>query len=223
MWRSIFNFQKLKKIRTVEQWELDLLKNTLLKLPVSYHQLIEQIDAKLIKTVQAGLGNIPHWMTFGFDKEIVSKYDRPRDASFMLVHIQVFDIISQKYLEYKIGCASGTLAGYSINCNDPFDIDLTNINTRYFQKRMLVPDQYNKIKKLFTTSELKLINPSDVYAVELGQKKIYHLTDLKGNDGDFLGIDDEKNIYRITHDPFEIKLLDIPLVQSLEENIDFNR
>lgn len=38
-----------------------------------------------------------------------------------------------------------------------------------------------------------------------------------------LGIDDEKNIYRITHDPFEIKLLDIPLVQALEENIDFNR
>lgn len=213
MWKKLFDRKARKERRKIEQWELDLLKNTLQKLPTEYHNLIKQVDAGLLKSVLSGLGDLPHWKTFGFNSEIVNKYDKPQEPSFDLTNIFVFDRLSNTYLKYIIGCASGLLIGYSINSDKEFDIDVYNIDVRYFQKRIDVPDGYHQIKEKFTPSEQKLINPSDVYEIELGQKRYYHLMDVK--DGDFIGMDDGKNVYLITHDPFEIKLLELPLVQIL--------
>jgi hypothetical protein len=47
--------------------------------------------------------------------------------------------------------------------------------------------------------------------VKLRGSLYYHLRDLE--DGDFIGIDADKIIYKITHDPFEI----IPLNETLEQ------
>lgn len=47
MFLRLFGKRKRKKIREVEQWELCLLKNAILKLPSRYHYLIGQIDAGL--------------------------------------------------------------------------------------------------------------------------------------------------------------------------------
>lgn len=208
MWKRLF---RRKGRRRIEQWEMDLLKNTLQKLPCQYHYLLEQIDANLLETVLSGLGDLPHWKTFGYNSKIVDRYDKPDEASYLLVNIQVFDKKSGKYLEYTIGCTSGTLAGYSINCDNEFDIDVVNIDTRYFKKKMIVSNDYFRIEKLLTFEERKLIIPSNVYEVKLEQKTFYHLVDLEN--GDFIAIDLRKNVYCITHDPYEIKLLN----SSLEE------
>lgn len=46
----------------------------------------------------------------------------------------------------------------------------------------------------------------------------YHIYDLKDGDGDFIGIDEKKNVYKITHDPYEITLLEKTLIELLREN-----
>ena len=55
--------------------------------------------------------------------------------------------------------------------------------------------------------------------VILEGKTYYHLMDLADGDGDFIGMDLKKRVYLITHDPFEIKLLDKPLREILEKNL----
>lgn len=222
MWKKLFDIKGCKKRRNVEQWELDLLINTLRKLPVEYRFLIDQVETGLLKRVLTGLGDLPHWKTFGFNPEVVNKYDKPREPSFDLTNIFVFDKISNGYLEYMIGCASGMIIGYSINSDEGFDIDVTDINTQHFQKKMIASNDYFRIKQLFTPGEQKLINPSDVYEVELNRKKYYHLMDIKNGDGDFIGMDINKNIFLITHDPSEIKQLNSPIEQILSGNIDLN-
>lgn len=77
--------------------------------------------------------------------------------------------------------------------------------------------EFDAIKHLLNEEELLLIDPVDVYEVELDGKIYYHVRELE--DGDFIGIDDKKNIYKLTHDPYEIMLLNKPLVEVLKADV----
>lgn len=50
------------------------------------------------------------------------------------------------------------------------------------------------------------INENDIYAISLNGKEYYHLKELE--DGDFIGIDKDNKIYKITHDPYMIQELE---------------
>lgn len=77
--------------------------------------------------------------------------------------------------------------------------------------------EFDAIRHLFNEEELSLIDPIDVYEVELEGKIYYHVRELE--DGDFIGIDDEKNVYKLTHDPYEITLLNKSLVEVLKADV----
>jgi len=59
-------------------------------------------------------------------------------------------------------------------------------------------------------SEAKIFSPNDVYEVEIQGIHLLHLRDL--DDGDFVAIDKEKSIYKVTHSPVKL----VPLHISLE-------
>ena len=46
-------------------------------------------------------------------------------------------------------------------------------------------------------------------------KEYFHIKDLE--DGDFIGIDERKVVYKITHDPMEVKALDKKIMDVLKE------
>lgn len=217
--KQMLEWRSQMRPRKVEQWELDLLRNTLQKLPAEYHSLIRQIDDNLLETVRAGLGDLPAWMTFGFNRDVVDKYDDPREKSYFITNIYVFAKQLNKYLNYTIGCASGMICGYSITGATEYVIDVTNINVDHFKRQTLFYEDYQKIEGSLTDSERDLLNPGDVYEIKLEGKTYYHLMDLADGDGDFIGMDLKKRVYLITHDPFGIKLLDKPLREILEKNL----
>jgi uncharacterized pyridoxamine 5'-phosphate oxidase family protein len=72
------------------------------------------------------------------------------------------------------------------------------------------------LKKLLSPKELKLINPSDVYIVTLNNKEYFHLIDIE--DGDFYGMDMGKNLYKITHNPYDLEKIDVNLSKLLDMN-----
>ena len=92
------------------------------------------------------------------------------------------------------------------------------------QKELLEKDQLEDrvkyleessiLSKVFSRMELDLLNPSEVYEVELDGKTYYHIQDLE--DGDFIATDKEKRVYSITHDPFEVTLLSEDLLGYLK-------
>ena len=54
--------------------------------------------------------------------------------------------------------------------------------------------------------------------MSLNGKTYYHVQDITDGDGDFIGIDADKNVYEFRHDPFEITLLTEPLETILKNN-----
>lgn len=65
-----------------------------------------------------------------------------------------------------------------------------------------IHDNRSKIKDLLSENDSKMIAHSEIYEVNLDGKKYYHIADL--GDGDFIGINEQKILVKVTHFPFSI-------------------
>ena len=146
----------------------------------------------------------------------MNRFEDKADRSFIIKKVFVFDKGIGQYAEINFVVGYGILLGYSMPDVLVTQPDPNNIKVDSFQIEYFGEDEFENIKSIFSVSELKLIDPVDVYEVELDGKIYYHIKEL--GDGDFIGIDKEKNIYKITHDPYEVLRLDKPLEKVLEEN-----
>lgn len=196
----------LFKRTKLESWETNLLINVFNKVSIDDSTLfIRQINDGLFRGVLIGVSDIDGYVGFSYNSKVYNKFYDKNGRNFKLENIKVFDIKSNKYLNFAIYFSFGVINGYSVERNGKYKLDVSNINTDGFQKKYFDTTDYDKISKIFTPREKELLNPSEIYLVKLESKNYYHLKDLE--DGDFLGIDINKNIYKITHDPFEINLL----------------
>lgn len=79
----------------------------------------------------------------------------------------------------------------------------------------MVTEDFDRIAHVLTQEERMAISASDIYSVRIEGKEYFHLMDLE--DGDFIGIDIGKNVYRITHDPVNVTWLDDTILNSLKK------
>lgn len=200
----MFNFFKRTKILP---WEIELLKNIIKKLPKEYDYLFRQIDQNLFNGVLIGLSEIPGYVGFSFNPQVHDNFYDKNGRNYKLTGIKVFNKKSNSFLDVNIYIVFGMINGYSIE--GKFDIDVNNIEINNFRKEMIDNSDFEKIANIFNDAELKVINPSEIYEVELNGISYYHIKDLE--DGNFIGIDEKKNIYKIIHDPFKI----IPVSENL--------
>jgi hypothetical protein len=196
----------LFKRTKLESWETDLLINVFNKISIDDSMLfISQINDGLFRGVLIGMSDIDGYVGFSYNSKVYNKFYDKKGRNFKLENIKVYDIKSNKYLNFTIYFSFGVINGYSVEGNRKYKLDVSNIITNGFQKKYFDTSDYDQISEIFTERERELLNPSEIYLVKLSDKNYYHLKDLE--DGDFLGIDRHKNIYKITHDPFEINLL----------------
>ncbi|CAD0009850.1 hypothetical protein [Flavobacterium chungangense] len=200
----------LFKRTKIENKEIQLLRNTIIKLPVPYSDLINQIDDGLFKGVLTNASDIPGYIAFTFNPEVLRKYDQENEKDFKLYNIKVYDKKTLVYLPYEIYILSGTISGYSLGGGKKNDIDIEKIDISNFKKEFIGISDYNRIENLLNKKEKTLLNPSEVYSVFLNEKEYFHIKDL--SDGDFIGIDSNKNVYKITHDPF--------IIEKINESIE---
>ncbi|RTY85522.1 hypothetical protein EKM00_14275 [Flavobacterium sp. RSP15] len=196
----------LFKRTKLESWETNLLTNVLNKLPINNSKLfISQINDGLVRGVLIGMSDIDGYIGFSYNSKVYNKFYDKNGRNFKLENIKVYDTKLSKYLNLTIYFSFGLINGYSIEGSRKYKLDVSKINTSGFQKIYFDTNDYNEISNILTVRERELINPSEVYLVKLNNKDFYHLKDLE--DGDFLGMDMYKKIYKITQDPFEINLI----------------
>ncbi|MDN3675579.1 hypothetical protein QWY99_21335 [Flavobacterium branchiarum] len=176
-----------------------------MKLPSSYIGFLNQIDDGLFRGVITNITDIPGYVAFTFKSTILKKYEKPNEKDFKLFNIEVFDKKLQIYLPYEIYISSGTICGYSLVGNKKIEIDIDKINTSNFKKEFIGLSDYNRIQNLMSDGEKMVLNPSDVYSIFINKKEYFHIKDLE--DGDFIGIDSEKIVYKITHDTHGVRTL----------------
>ncbi|MGN8055124.1 hypothetical protein ACTJKN_02550 [Pedobacter sp. 22163] len=207
----MFGLFKRKKIQS---WEVELLENTLKALPQDFKVYVEQIKLGLLKAVSIGNPSIPGYIGFTRDAEIYNAINDAKGRDFEVYGILVYDCISNSYLEYSIFFSFGTVDGYAIKNQGKFKIDTTKIDVSHMRIKFRDNIDFAKLKKILSPKELEFVNANDVYTVNLDNKEYFHLLDIA--DGDFYGIDLEKNLYRITHDPHRIEKVDIGVIDIFE-------
>jgi len=203
----------LFKRTKIESWEIAVLVNVLQKSPPEFHLHLTYINEGLFKRVQVGLSDIPGYVGFSYNPEIYDKFYQPDDRDCRLEGVVVFDTISKKYLDYIIYFSYGVINGYSIAGAKKFKIDPQKIDTSNIKLKFWDNIDFNRLESVLTPNEVDLINPSDVYVIVLDGKEYFHITDIE--DGDFYAMDEEKKIYKITHDPYRIEKIDISLADLL--------
>jgi len=194
----------------IEVWEMDLLRKTIQLLPFEYKHLENQIDAGLFRKVIIGMSDIPGYVGFSYNGEILKKFDDKKGRLCKLAGIKVLDIKTKKYLHYTIYVSTGTITGYSIIGADKYTIDVNSVDVTEFRKEYFINPDYQKIESSLTYKEKETVNPASIYELILNNKTYFHLKDLE--DGDFIGMDYEKNIYEIRHDPFDISPMNCTLL-----------
>jgi len=204
----------LFKRSKIAEWEIELLKKVLQLLPPDYHHLERQVEEGLFRSVLIGLSDLPGYVCFTCNPNLVKKFENTKEKGYTLTGVKIFDVKSQTQLNYSIHVSSGMINGYSITGAKKFTVDLNKIDVQNFRKSYRQNPDYQKIEIYLNAEERDIINQDEVYEVVLNEKVYFHIKDLE--DGDFIGIDYEKNIYKITHDPFEIRQLNCGLSSVLK-------
>lgn len=200
----------------IEDWEIQLLKQVLKLLPSEYSRYIQQIDDGLITRVILEASDIPEYNSFCYRDDVFRKYEKGKAASFKINDVKVYDKKTSKFLSFEIYFGFDVINGYALHGSKKPKLDFNRIDVSNFKTVFLDQDtpDFIQIKKLLNMEELKLVNPSEVYSVEIDGKEYFHLLDLE--DGDFIGMDDKKMVYKITHDPMGIHVIDKELSEILK-------
>jgi len=207
----MFGFFKRTKI---EIWETELLKSVFIKLSGNYVKYLTQIENGLLKGVLVDASDIPNYVGFTYNPSVYSKFYESRANNFKLSGIKVKDSMSGNFVEVSVYFSYGVINGYSIDARvAKFKLVPEEVNIDSVKRVSIGEDDFNEISKLLTSNEIALISKNDVYITSLRGKDYYHLKELE--DGDFIGIDLDNNIYKITHDPFEITLIERGKLESL--------
>jgi hypothetical protein len=204
----------LFKRTKIEDWEIQLLETVIKKLPSEYSHLLFQIKDGLLRNIFLNASDIPGYNSFGIHSDIYEKYFIKNERNYKLTEIKVFDKLRSIYLIYSIFVSNGVINGYSLDGKKKYKVDLNKIDISKFKKEFFDELDFNRIKNILDDEEKKFINPSNVYSVIVGNKEYFHIKDL--DDGDFIGIDENKDIYKITHDPMEV----IKIEKKLKEIIN---
>ena len=186
------------------------------ELPKEYNYLSLQFHEGIIAGVRKDfIDTASHWGVH-YNSSIINKYENRKCKDFTIDNIYVSD--SKGKYKTSILVISGCFAGVSIEVAELADIDLYTIDVKGLT--ISRPKADKTLQKLFTEEELKYLNTSDIYEVKLEDKAYYHLFDF--GDGDFIVMDKKKNVYKITHDPYEIDLLETNLLSFLKNWKDGN-
>lgn len=203
-------FKRKKRNRAIQDWEMALLKNAIRKLPEEFRPLEKQLEKKLLTSASASVF-YPDYIDFSFNPELINDFEDKGAKDYELTNIRVLDSQSKKTLIYTISVFSGVISGYSLRGCDQPNVDVNSVDVGSYVKRLYGSEDYDKLSRILNAMEISLVNPGDVYEVPLKGTVYYHIKDL--DDGDFIGIDQNKVVYKITHDPFEIA----PLNETLEQ------
>lgn len=196
----------------IENWEIELLRGALTRLSIEYSKFISQIDDGLLRNVLTTHGS--GYISFGFNPQLLKKYEKRKERDFKVTNIKVYDSKTCDYLSYSIYMSSGMIAGYALGAGKKHKVDINTIDVSNFRKEFFENSDYKRIALVLDKQEKELINPADIYAVSITDKEYFHIKDLE--DGDFIALDVNKVVYKVTHDPLEVIKLEKSIVDILK-------
>jgi len=197
----MFSFLKKKPKLDIS----NLIKELVKTLPSKHDSIIEQIEEGIV------IGFFIEedaYVKFKLEPSVISRFEDPIGRYYSISGFELeWEDGSRTCLAIRIGY--GLVLGIELSDrsvifkhqNQPRVI-LTSLRITYFDSME---------NTFLSTSEAKTFSPNDLYEIEIQGTHLLHLRDLE--DGDFVAIDKEKSIYKVTHSPVEL----VPLHILLED------
>lgn len=181
----------------------NVIKELAKTLPSKYDSIIKQIEEGIV------IGFFIEedtYVKFKLDPSVISRFEDPIGRHYSISGFELeWEDGSRTCLEIRIGY--GLVLGIELSDRsvifkhqDQPRIILTSLRINYFDSLE---------NSFISPSEAKIFSPNDLYEIEIQGVHLLHLRDLE--DGDFVAIDKEKSIYKVTHSPVELVPLDILL------------
>lgn len=187
-------FRRKKRNKEIEKYVAYCIISAVCKeLPEEFNYLSLQFNEGLIQGVS--IQTVPFYKNgyrnFSEDIAILNRYEDRKKKRFTIDNIFISDLEHKIKYKVSIEIVDGVFTGYTIEVTDIQNVDVNTIDAKGFK----INYQENPLEKLFTNNELRYLNPSEIYEVELENKIYYHLFDLE--DGDFIGMDEGKKVYEM--------------------------
>jgi hypothetical protein len=161
----IFNFLK-KEYNHKKDEKLMLEIFRLLPKEEEFSFIFQQLNESILIGVRK-INKKPYlnYTKFNMNTSLLNKYENKNGRFFQIKGITVFDLDTCKYIEVNIDIAFGLLMGYSTPQKETVNFDLTKIKIDGFFIKYFSNNDFESISGLLEKSEMKLINPSDVYEI----------------------------------------------------------
>jgi hypothetical protein len=175
---------------------------------VKLSQFIKQIEDGLIQGELKNLSDIKDYIAFSFDRTKHKQYFNKLGECFSISNIIIRDKLSSNRFEVALYFAHNIFCGYvfSSPVQDRRHITDYLVDISLINEGKIGENEFESIKQLFSNEELERINKNDIYSSNINGVLYYHIKEL--DDGNFIGINIDNNIYKISHDPFEVILLE---------------
>jgi hypothetical protein len=192
-------FKLFKKDDSAFRRQVELVSKIFSLLPVKFLNIKEQLNEGILTGFKK---ENPNYTKFSLRTDVLNKYEDKKGDCFEIKGIKVFDKNLQAFTEINLEVTYGIFIGYSTPGVKEINPDIDKIDTRNHWVKSFENNEFKNLKNILSEEELQMINPNDVYELELDGQTYYHLKDIE--DGDFIGIDKAKKIFKITHDPYNI-------------------
>lgn len=182
---------------------LNIIRELATIIPSKYDSIIRQVEEGIV--VGFFLEG-DAYIKFKLDPSVISRFEDPIGRYYSISGFQLeWGDGSRTCFAIRIGY--GLVLG--IELSDPSVIFRHQNQTRIILTSLRIT-YFDSLENTFLSpSEANIFSPNDLYEIEIQGIHLLHLRDL--DDGDFVAIDKEKSIYKVTHSPVKLVPLHILL------------
>ncbi len=203
-----------RKVKTEDI--VSIIKEALSVLPNDYAYLLSALNDGVIKGYRKNTCIDENYIEFYYNHEVYKRYINEKSDNFQIANIKLFCANTQAYESVTIFVVAGLVSGIILDFNKKSKFDVSKIDVSNIVKVFQENEDFDKLDDVLDEHDKSLIAKSHVQMVEIDNNVYFSIKLL--DDGDFIAINLSKELFHITHNPFEVKEISgISIPQVLKE------
>lgn len=200
-------FKKAKKERYFTDKEISFFTEVIKILPTRYHYLLKQLNKDFLISFTPNDLNFKDWYSVQLNANLEKQYGKKKLGYFQLQNILLFNKRSNQKEKLTLSFLEGMFIGFFIQDTNFENFlvekyDISSLKEKHFKNDNDKKALINIIGKL-STEKLSYFDIDDTFKIEIPEGDFYTIKDL--GDGNYLAVNEEGEVYELTHDPYCIK------------------
>lgn len=201
----MFNIFKKKSDLKLDSVQLDFISTIINKLSEIYPLFKQEFELETFVGIGKNPGGSKGSFTYIINYESWKRICNPNLDNYDIKNI-LFKTFTGDKISVDLYTSEGLIVGYKSNV-EVKDIDVSTIDISEIWEKHFLNNDYFEIEHIFkplTNEQLnKLSMVKNTFKIEVHGTSYYPVHDI--GDGNYVAIDKEGEVFKITHDPFEVQ------------------